>query len=245
MSVPVVIQAGGPGARLYPYSRVLPKPLLPVGDRPVVEILLRQLAAHGFRDVHVTVGAHGDRVRLCCGDGSRWGVRIRYVPEARPLGTAGALRRVPGLAGPFLAVNGDVLTDFDFAAFARWHVELGSPLSVATARKAVSPPPGALRVGDGGEVAGLAEYPEQHFDCRMGVYGLTPDVLRLVPEGRPCGFGELLEAAVEQGVAPRAYPFEGTALAVGRPAEHAAACELLEWESARFLPPLPGFKNVA
>src|SRR5438105_13096066 len=82
-----VIQAGGKGARLYPYTKVLPKPLMPVGDRPILEIVIRQLAAYGFEDIHITVGYLGEMIRLCCGDGARWGVRIRYCTEAKPLGT--------------------------------------------------------------------------------------------------------------------------------------------------------------
>ena len=97
MSVPVVIQAGGKGTRLYPYTRVLPKPLMPVGDRPILEIVIRQLATAGFRNLHVTIGYLGEMIRLCCGDGSRWGVHIRYWPEEKPLGTMAPLRQIAGL----------------------------------------------------------------------------------------------------------------------------------------------------
>src|SRR5262245_11317831 len=107
MLTKVVIQAGGKGSRLYPYTKVLPKPLMPIGGMPILEIVIRQLAAFGFRDLVITIGYLGHMIRWCCGDGSKWGVRIQYCEEEQPLGTMGPLRHVAGLDGPFLVMNGD------------------------------------------------------------------------------------------------------------------------------------------
>jgi NDP-sugar pyrophosphorylase family protein len=244
MSIPVVIQAGGKGARLYPYTKILPKPLMPVGDMPILEIVIRQLAAHGFRDLHVTVGYLGEMIRLCCGDGSRWGVRIQYWPETQPLGTMGPLHQVPGLDQPFLVMNGDLLTDLDFDAFYRWHRAHGSTLSVATYMKPVTISLGVLQVGENGRIVGFAEKPTRHFPCSMGVYCMDPSLVHLIPRGRPFGFDDLMHAMLEQAIEARSYPFSGTWMDIGRPEDFAAACELFEKDPAKFLPQ-PAARNAA
>jgi NDP-sugar pyrophosphorylase family protein len=244
MSVPVVIQAGGKGTRLYPYTRVLPKPLMPVGDRPILEIVIRQLATAGFRNLHVTIGYLGEMIRLCCGDGSRWGVRIRYWPEEKPLGTMAPLRQIAGLDGPFLVMNGDLLTDLDYADFLRWHLGHGQMLSIATYMKPVTISLGVLQVGDNGKVLGFAEKPTRHFPCSMGVYCMNPEVLRLIPDEGPFGFDDLMHLILDRGLEARAYPFAGTWMDIGRPEDFATACEAFEKEPEKFLPP-EGLKNVA
>jgi NDP-sugar pyrophosphorylase family protein len=239
-----VIQAGGQGTRLYPYTRVLPKPLMPVGDLPILEIVIRQLAAHGFRTLHVSIGYLGEMIRLCCGDGSKWGVRIHYHAEDKPLGTMGPLRQVPGLDGPFLVMNGDLLTDFDYTAFYRWHLAHGPVLSIATYMKPVTISLGVLQVDEGRRVVGFAEKPTLHFPCSMGIYCMSPEVLGLIPKDRPFGFDDLMRVVLERGVESRAYPFEGTWMDIGRPEDFAAACELFEREPGRFLP-FRGAKDAA
>jgi NDP-sugar pyrophosphorylase family protein len=242
MSVPVVIQAGGKGARLYPYTKVLPKPLMPVGDRPILEIVIRQLAAHGFEDIHITVGYLGEMIRLCCGDGARWGVHIRYWTEPKPLGTMGPLQQVAGLDQPFLVMNGDLLTDFDFAAFHRWHQAHPAPLSVATYMKPVTISLGVLQSTDEGRIVGFAEKPTMHFPCSMGIYCMDPSLLGLLPRGEPFGFDDLMHAILAQGLEARSYPFTGTWMDIGRPEDFALACDLFEQNAARFLPESEGKK---
>jgi len=236
MSVPVVIQAGGKGARLYPYTKVLPKPLMPVGDLPILEIVIRQLAARGFHDIHITVGYLGEMIKLCCGDGSRWGVRIRYWPEPKPLGTMGPLRQISGLDQPFLVMNGDLLTDFDFAAFYRWHRGHDAALSVATYMKPVTISLGVLQTTPGGKITGFAEKPTMHFACSMGIYCIDPSLLPMIPREEPFGFDDLMHAVLAHGLDARSYPFAGTWMDIGRPEDFALACEAFEQNAAKFLP---------
>jgi NDP-sugar pyrophosphorylase family protein len=236
MSVPVVIQAGGMGARLYPYTKVLPKPLMPVGDLPILEIVIRQLAARGFRNINITVGYLGDMIRLCCGDGSRWGVGIRYWPETKPLGTMGPLKQITGLDQPFMVMNGDLLTDFDFAAFYDWHRSHGAPLSVATFCKPVTISLGVLQTVPDGKIVGFAEKPTMHFSCSMGIYCVDPTLLAMIPSGEPFGFDDLMHAVLAKGVDARSYPFSGTWMDIGRPEDFALACEAFEQNPTRFLP---------
>lgn len=236
MNPKVVIQAGGKGSRLYPYTQVLPKPLMPVGGRPILETVIRQLARHGFRDLVITIGYLGDMIRLCCGDGAKWGVRIQYCAEDKPLGTMGPLRGVAGLDQPFLVMNGDLLTDLDFGGFYRWHLGNDALLSIATYMKPVSISLGVLQTDDCGKVVGFQEKPTLHFPCSMGVYGMDPRLLDLIPADQPYGFDNLMLDMLAGGLPALSYPFGGTWLDIGRAEDFAAACEVFEKQPDLFLP---------
>jgi NDP-sugar pyrophosphorylase family protein len=236
MPTRVVIQAGGKGSRLYPYTKVLPKPLMPVGGMPILEIVIRQLAAFGFRDLVITIGYLGDMIRWCCGDGAKWGVHVEYCEEDRPLGTMGPLRQVPGLDRPFLVMNGDLLTDLDFAALHRFHLAGSAPLTIATYMKPVHVTLGVLDNDDEGNVIGFREKPTLHFPCSMGVYGMNPELLDLIPAGEPFGFDNLMHKMLDQGIVARSYRFDGTWMDIGRPEDFQLACEVFEKRPELFLP---------
>lgn len=235
MQPKVILQAGGKGTRLYPYTKVLPKPLMPVGGMPILEVVIRQLAAAGFRDLTISIGYLGEMIRLCCGDGSRWGVKISYLPEDQPLGTIGPVRRLAGLTRPFLVMNGDLLTDLDFAEFYRWHCQGGAPLSIATYQKPVSISLGVLETDERQRVVGFREKPTLRFPCSMGVYAMNPELLELIPENQPFGFDQLMAVMLEQGWEARSFPFAGTWMDIGRPEDFHEACEVFEREPERFL----------
>lgn len=239
MQAKVVIQAGGKGSRLYPYTKVLPKPLMPVGGMPIIEIVIRQLASHGLRDLIITIGHLGDMIRWCCGDGARWGVHIQYCPEEQPLGTMGPLRQIPGLGDqdrPFMVMNGDLLTDLDYGAFFRWHLAGDAPLSIATYMKPVNISLGVLETDAQHRVIGFQEKPTLHFPCSMGVYGMNPELLDLIPENQPFGFDDLMHQMLGHGIAARAFPFDGTWMDIGRPEDFQLACEVFEKQPELFLP---------
>lgn len=228
MSTPVVIQAGGKGTRLYPYTQVLPKPLMPIGGTPILKMVIGQLADHGFRDLHITLGYLGEMIRWCCGTGRDWGVRIRYWEEDQPLGTIGPLRKIEGLDRPFLVLNGDLLTDLSFSNFFEFHRGSGAELSIATYMKAVQISLGVLDIGVEQRVIGFREKPAYEFPCSMGIYGIHPSVLSLIPNDEYFGFDDLMRRVLEQQRDVRSYPFAGTWLDIGRPEDLAAACELFD-----------------
>jgi mannose-1-phosphate guanylyltransferase len=236
MNPKVVIQAGGKGSRLYPYTKVLPKPLMPVGGLPILEIVIRQLAASGFHDLVITIGHLGDMIRWCCGDGSKWGVHVEYVAEDQPLGTMGPLHQVKGLTQPFLVMNGDLLTDLDFGQFFRSHLASKAPLSIATYMKAVNITLGVLETDSADRVIGFREKPTLHFPCSMGVYGMNPDLLRLIPANQPFGFDSLMLRLLELGIKARSVRFDGTWMDIGRPEDFQLACEVFEKQPDLFLP---------
>jgi NDP-sugar pyrophosphorylase family protein len=131
MTRQAVILAGGKGTRLRPFTATLPKPLVPVGDHPIIAIVLRQLKHFGFRDVVISTGHLAELIEAYCGDGRKWGVKIRYCREDKPLGTAGSLKLVRGLHPRFLTINGDVLTNLDYAKLFDRHVREDAEVTVA------------------------------------------------------------------------------------------------------------------
>lgn len=231
-----VIQAGGRGTRLAPYTYVLPKPLMPVDELPILEIVIRQLVSQGFDRITITLGHLGHLIMAVLGDGRRLGARIDYVHEDSPRGTIGAVRLVENLEEPFLVMNGDLLTDLDFGDLYRWHLAGDAPLSIATYMKPVNISLGVLKTDHAGRVIGFEEKPTLHFPCSMGVYGMNPELLELIPESRAYGLDNLMFDMLDRDIPARSYPFHGTWMDIGRPEDFQLACEIFEKQPELFLP---------
>ncbi|MFE7775075.1 sugar phosphate nucleotidyltransferase [Streptomyces sp. NPDC057445] len=216
-----VILAGGKGIRLRPYTTALPKPLVPIGDRhAILEIVLRQLAACGFTSCTIAVGHLGHIIRAYVGSGSRWGLSIDYATEESPLGTMGPLLTMRDrLPETFLVMNGDILTDLDYADVLRRHRASGAPLTIATYARKVRIDFGVLTT-DAGKVVGFAEKPSMDYRVSMGVYGLSRGTLDGYTPGLPLGFDELVLDLLKAGDAPGAYEFDGYWLDIGRPDDY-------------------------
>jgi NDP-mannose synthase len=216
-----VILAGGKGTRLRPYTTSLPKPLVPIGDRySILEIILSQLASHGFSRVTLAIGHLGHLIRAYVGDGSRWGLRVDYAVETSPLGTIGPLLlMLDQLPEHFLVMNGDVLTDLDFADLLRRHSESGTALTVATFRREVHIDFGVLTARNG-QIVQFTEKPTMDYHVSMGIYGLARDSLRDYPAGLPLGFDELMLDLLAAERHPRQYEFGGYWLDIGRPDDY-------------------------
>jgi NDP-sugar pyrophosphorylase family protein len=194
--VRAVILAGGKGTRLRPYTTVLPKPLVPVGDRPILEIVLRQLARAGFEQVDLSVGHLGGLIKAYFDEIELPGkIELNYVWEDEPLGTAGALRRIEGLDAPFLAMNGDVLTTLDYAQLMRFHEGQGAALTIATHRRNVDIELGVIE-SENGFVSDYVEKPTMGFDVSMGVYAYDPEALEFIPD-KPFDFPQVVKALLE------------------------------------------------
>lgn len=232
-----VIQAGGKGTRLYPYTTVLPKPLMPIGDAPILEVVVRQLVHHGFRDLTITVGHLGHLIMAVLGDGSRWGAQIDYVAEEKPRGTIGALAALPPFDEPVLVMNGDLLTDFNFREFFDAHLAGGTDLSVGVYHKHIPISLGVLDLDEENRVAGFREKPVLSFPCSMGIYVIGPDIIPLIPRDSVFGFDDLMATCLANKVPVRAHPFDGLWLDIGRPEDYADAAKLFHEHRARLLPP--------
>ncbi len=225
----VVIQAGGKGLRLRPYTTVLPKPLLPVGSKPVLELLLRWLRRNGSRDVYITTGYLGHLIRAYCGDGHQWDLRITYSEEREPLGTIGALNLLrKELAEPFLVINGDVLTDLNIGAFVRSHRASGSALSVATMQRSVRMDFGVIDV-EKGKISHFREKPRLSHLVSMGIYYMEPEILQHIPSGIPFGFDDLVFRMLEIKAPVNAFQHNGFWLDVGRIEDFQKAQEI-DWD---------------
>lgn len=211
-----VIQSGGKGTRLRPYTTVLPKPLMPLGSRPVIELLLKWLRRNGIREVFVTTGYLGHLIRSYCGDGSQWDLRISYTEEPEPLGTMGPLGLLRDrLDTTFLVINGDVVTDLNLNAFTSHHRACGAGLTVATMRRTVRLDFGVIEE-TGFRVQRFREKPNLTQLVSMGVYCMEPDTLAHIPQGVPFGFDDLMFQMLELGLPVCTFLHRGFWLDVGR-----------------------------
>ena len=227
---PAVILAGGRGTRMSPFTSVLPKPLMPIDERSVLEIVIEQLAKCGFRDIVISIGYLGHLIEAILGDGSTRDVSIEYAREEEALGTAGPLRKVPRLDGTFLAMNGDVLTNIDHADLVHHHRRAGNTMTIATHQRIARIDYGVLSVGDGQAgvhpVEGYEEKPEIPSVVSMGVYALEPRALDFIPEDGPFDVPDLVRTLLAANEPVGAYMFDGFWLDVGRPEDWQQAVAL-------------------
>jgi len=230
-----VILAGGRGRRLAPYTTVLPKPLMPVGDVPILEVVIRQLKHAGFDEVTMAVGHLAELLMAYFGDGSRWGVHIHYSREEQPLGTAGPLALVEGLNEPFLAMNGDLLTTLDYRALWEHHRSRGATATMATFRREVKIDLGVLDVDEGQWVRGYTEKPTLQYTVSTGIYILEPVVLEFIPRGERLDMPDLILRLLAAGHRVSAYPFQGLWLDIGRLDDYERAIAEFETHRQEFL----------
>jgi NDP-sugar pyrophosphorylase family protein len=231
-----VILAGGKGTRLAPYTRIIPKPLMPIGDKPILEIMLRQMKRAGIRQVTLTVGYLGDLLRLFFLDGKRLGLKIDYVQEEKPLGTSGPLANVKGLTTTFLVTNGDVLTDMDFAELIAYHREQGAIATIATHKRKVSINLGVVESDKDNVVIDYLEKPDFNYLVSMGVYVFEPRVLKYIPRDEYLDFPDLVRKLIEAGEKISSYPYKGYWEDLGRPDDYERASVDFEKNRSQFLP---------
>lgn len=214
-----VILAGGKGTRLGPFTTILPKPLLPIGDRAILELLVEQLRVHGFTRLTLAVGYLSHLIEAVCGDGSAYGVSIDYHHEVQPLGTAGALAGMDGLEESFLMLNGDVITTLDFTELIAVHHAEDAALTIATQVRRATVDFGVLQVeGDAAvrSVTGYLEKPSSEHAVSMGVYVVNPRLLRLIEPGAYLDFPDLVLMALNAGERVTSFRYDGLWLDIGR-----------------------------
>ncbi len=231
-----VILAGGKGTRLAPYTHVLPKPLVPVGDMPILEIVIRQLIDAGFDDITLTLGHLGEIIRAFLAARREFASRatIRFVDEVEPTGTAGSLALVPGLDETFLAMNGDVLTSLDYRSLVDHHRRAGAALTIAGHRKEVRIDLGVLQLDERGQLTDYIEKPEYTFPVSMGVYVYEPGVLQHIPPGGYFDFPALVHALLAAGERVVCYESRDLWLDIGRHEDHALAQQVFAANQGKF-----------
>lgn len=222
-----IILAGGRGTRLAPYTTVMPKPLMPVGGMPILEILIRQLVPDGVKRVTICLGHGGKIIKVYFAD-AEFGVEIDYTEEVEPLGTMGPLRLIDDLPEDFLVLNGDLLTDVSFSGLFSRHLDARSDFSISAFRREIATDFGVLHTGENGTLMAFQEKPRLPYTVSMGIYVLNRNVIDLIPAHQAFGFDQLVHRLLELGRNPRVFPHEGLWLDLGRAEDFLAAQQVFE-----------------
>jgi dTDP-glucose pyrophosphorylase/CBS domain-containing protein len=222
LPVQAVIMAGGFGTRLHPLTADLPKPMLPVNGRPLLERIVEQLRQVGIRHVNVTTHFKAERIIEHFGDGHAFGVEMQYVNEDAPLGTGGALGLMPAPQEPLLVINGDILTQVDFRAMLAFHQDQHAEMSVAVRRYEVQVPYGVVEC-DGSRIHRLQEKPQIGFFVNAGIYLLEPSVYQLIPNGQRFNMTDLIQWLLDAGRTVISFPIREYWIDIGQHGDYAQA----------------------
>ena len=239
-----VILAGGKGTRLAPFTSVLPKPLMPLGDGPILDVLLRQLHAQGWDETTLAVGHMADLIRAYCGNGERYGMDVSYIQESTPLGTVGPLAFLPEetRSRRLIVMNGDLLTTLRFNDLVDAHDESGAVLTIAVMRRPIKVEFGVLdlgeQIGAARAITSYREKPEIESTVSMGVYVFEPEALTYVTPGEPLDIPTLINRLLADGRPVAGYPFDGYWLDIGRHSDYQQAIDDFEKIREQLLAPV-------
>jgi NDP-sugar pyrophosphorylase family protein len=234
-----VILAGGKGVRLAPLTEVIPKPLVPLGGMPIMEVVIRQLKQHGFQKVTLAVGYMADLLKAYFQDGSKWGLSLDYSYEVSPLGTAGPLALIDDLKETFLVMNADVLTSLNYFDLLSFHRQHGGVATISSYQKEVKIDLGVI-VADGSyTVKDYIEKPTTSFRVSMGIYVFEPQVLSFIKGGSYLDFPDLVKILIAAGLPVTFYSFDGYWLDIGRHEDYARAVEAFGEMRESLLPANP------
>lgn len=223
-----VILAGGKGRRLAPYTTVFPKPLMPIGEMPILEIVIRQLKKHGFTKIVLAVGHLAGLIEAYFGDGSKWGVEIKYSREDEPLGTAGPLSLINDLDENFLVMNGDLLTNIDYSGLMRYHLENAALTTISMYTKDVPISLGVLELDDEGNIVDYIEKPTLKYKVSMGIYIFNKRILDYIEKGKYLDFPVLIKKLIKKGENICGYDFNGYWMDIGRHEDYSKVMEEFE-----------------
>ncbi|UCF63591.1 MAG: NTP transferase domain-containing protein [bacterium] len=230
-----IILAGGKGTRLKPYTTILPKPLMPIEEYPILEIIIKQLNHFGVKEITLAVGHLKELIQAFFNDGKRWNVKIKYSMEEKPLGTAAPLKLLENLEDNFLVMNGDVLTNLNFRDFFDYHLKNKAYCTIATYRKPVNIDLGVIKTDDKNILYDYIEKPTLDYQVSMGVYAFKKEVLEYIPTNEYLDFPSLIHLLLKDQKKVAGYPFRGHWLDIGRPEDYSMAIEVYEKHKSVFL----------
>ncbi len=222
LALRAVIMAGGKGIRLRPLTEETPKPLLPVGDRPLLEHTIEQLKNSGVSSIHISTHFRSEKIREHFGNGQEFGVEINYLSEDQPLGTAGALGIMDKGSEPLLVINGDILTKVDYRAILKFHQDQGADMTVGVRQYDLEVPYGVVE-SDGPMVIRIIEKPVTRLFVNAGIYLLEPGVAKRIPRGQPCEMTDLVQKVIQDNGTVVNFPIVEYWLDIGRPEEYERA----------------------
>lgn len=220
-----VILAGGKGTRLRPYTVALPKPLMPIGEYPILEVIIRQLRGQGFEHVTLAVNHQADLFRAFFGDGRKWGMKIDYSLESKPLSTMAPLKLIHDLPEHFLVMNGDILTDIAYGEFLDAHERENRLFTVSASAREQKIDYGVLKVDDAGMLTGFEEKPSIPFLVSMGVYAASRTAVDSIPDDEAYGFDDLVLGFLAAGKQVATIAHTGYWLDIGRPDDYEQAID--------------------
>jgi len=226
--VQAIILAGGKGTRLLPFTNVFPKPLVPIGEKPILDTILRQLKYFGFTRVTLAVGYMAEMIQTYVNHGERYGIDIQYVFEDEPLGTVGPLAHMDHLDQTFLVMNGDVITNLDYSDFFQFHKQHQGLITIGTYKKNFKIDLGIInhRVDYG--ITDYIEKPSHIFQVSMGVYVFEHEVLQYIEPHKRLDFPDLVKRLLANGRSVMSYPFDGYWLDIGNHSDYEKALEEYE-----------------
>jgi len=223
MSKRAIILAGGKGTRLKPYTVSLPKPMIPIIEKPVIEIIIQQLVKHGFNHITLTINHMAEIIKAFCGDGSKWGTQIDYSLENKPLSTMGPLKLIRDLPDNFLVMNGDVLTDLNFSDIHDFHINNNNLFTISSYERKQINDYGVLDVNNECLLYNFREKPVHKFEVSMGIYMLNKKVLEFIPENIAFGFDQLMLTMLKEKKNVMIKKHLGYWLDIGRPDDYEQA----------------------
>jgi NDP-mannose synthase len=219
-----IILAGGKGTRLRPYTTLIPKPLVPIGEKAIIEILFARLKQSGIKEFTLCVNHFAELIMAFLGDGKKYGVKLNYSLEDKPLSTVAPIKLIKNLPENFMVMNGDLLTDLPFRDLFEYHMQKKCLLTVATFKRSVKIDFGTIEVDPARLVAtGFHEKPVYYFEVSMGIYVFNRKVLDVVPENKPFGFDNLMLTLLKMNKPVNIYQYDGYWLDIGRPEDYEKA----------------------
>jgi NDP-sugar pyrophosphorylase family protein len=230
-----IILAGGKGTRLAPYTKILPKPLVPIGDMPILEVIIHQLMRSGVDEITLTVGHLANLLQTFFNDGAKYGVKINYSFEEKPLGTVGPLSLIPRPEEAFFVANGDVLTTLDFQQLYAQHLTSGAVATIAAHRRQVKIELGVIESDANRRVTAYTEKPTLDYAVSMGIYVFEPRVIDYIPPRQYFDFPNLVQVLLARGEKVNAFPFDGYWQDLGNPQDYEQAVQDFEKMRPEFL----------
>lgn len=231
-----IILAGGKGTRLQPFTFSIPKPLLPIGNMPILEIILRQLSKNGYTRVALTLNHMADYFHAIIGDGSRFGVNIEYYYENEPLGTAGSVRLIKNLPQEFIVMNGDVFSNMNFEKFLLKHKSGKQGITIASKKRVVNIDYGVLECDQKNNLEQYNEKPNIDYLVSMGIYALNNELQELIPENKKFDMPDLVKECIKENIPVHCYKNDCYWQDIGRFSDYEQACKDFESNQELFIP---------